>query len=85
LPSVTGSVHREAGSVEFLHRWEELIGGLCRNGFVIEDLVEPKHANPQAEAGTWGHRSCYLTPYVTLKARRTAQPIAAAAKTLWTP
>ena len=33
LPSVTGSPHREDGTFEFLHRWEELIGGLCRSGF----------------------------------------------------
>jgi SAM-dependent methyltransferase len=85
LPPVTGSVHREAGSVEFLHRWEELIGGMCRNGFVIEDLVEPKHANPQAEPGSWAHRSCYVPPYVTIKSRRTAQPVSIATSRLWTP
>jgi SAM-dependent methyltransferase len=70
LPAVTGSLHREAGTLEFLHRWEELIGGLCRTGFVVEDLTEPYHADDKAEAGAWGHRSLYIAPYVRIKARR---------------
>ena len=70
LPAVVGSRHREAGTLEFLHRWEELIGGLCRAGFVIEDLVEPMHADPQAPPGRFEHRSRYVAPYVRIKARR---------------
>ena len=38
LPPVAGSKLREEGTAEFLHRWEELVGGLCRTGFIIEDL-----------------------------------------------
>ena len=38
--SVTARL-REPGAVEYLHRWEQLVGGICRSGFVIEDLVEP--------------------------------------------
>ena len=70
LPSVLGSLHREERTAEFLHRWEELIGGLCRAGFVIEDLVEPFHADPQADAETFADRSRYVAPYVRIKARR---------------
>ncbi len=71
LPSVSGSLHREPGTLEFLHRWEELLGGLCRAGFVIEDLVEPNgHANALAEPGTWEHRCAFLPPYAKIKARR---------------
>ena len=70
LPQVTGSVHREAGTLEYLHGWSELIGELCRSGFVIEDLSEPVHAKPEARPGTFGHRSCFVAPYVRLKARR---------------
>ena len=40
LPPVIGSPHREEGTLEYLHRWEDLIGGLCRCGFVLEDLRE---------------------------------------------
>jgi SAM-dependent methyltransferase len=71
LPSVSGSLHREAGTLEFLHRWEELLGGLCRAGFHIEDVTEPYHADEHAESGSWGHRSRYIAPYVRIKARRT--------------
>lgn len=70
LPAVTGSQHREEGTLEFLHRWDELLGQMCRAGFVIEDLVEPKHARPDAAAGTFGHRSHFVPPYVRVKARR---------------
>ena len=76
LPSASpDSLHREAGTIEFLHRWEELLGGLCHSGFVIEDVVEPKHANPKAAPGNFGHRSHFLPPFISIKARRTEQRI----------
>jgi SAM-dependent methyltransferase len=71
-PAMDGLAHREGGTVEFLHRWSELLGGLCRAGFVIEDLVEPRHEDPLAESGTFGHRCRFLPPFVTVKARRVA-------------
>ena len=86
LPPVVGSPHREPGTLEFLHRWEELLGGLCRAGFVIEDLLEPLHAEPDALLGSFAHRSRYVPPYVRVKARRVSaalQPIPAGK--LWTP
>ncbi len=70
LPAAQPCRTREPGTLEFLHRWEELVGGMCRAGFVIEDLVEPMHAKPQAEVGTFGHRSGFVAPYVRVKARR---------------
>lgn len=76
LPAVTGSLHREAGTFEFLHRWEELVGEMCRAGFVIEDLLEPCHARREAAVGEFGHRSQFVAPYVRIKARRTNQPAA---------
>jgi SAM-dependent methyltransferase len=62
---------REPGTLEFLHRWEQLIGGLCRAGFVIEDLGEPSHAD---EPGDHGQRSRYVAPYVRILARRVVEP-----------
>lgn len=62
--------HREPGALEYLHRWELLIGGLCREGFVVEDLMEPRHENSEAPIGSFGHRSCFIPPYVLIKARR---------------
>jgi len=70
LPAAQPCRTREPGTLEFLHRWEELIGGICRAGFSVEDLVEPLHAKPQAAVGTFGHRSGFVAPYVRVKARR---------------
>ncbi len=70
LPPVQGTRLREEGTMEFLHRWEEIIGGICRSGFVIEDLVEPFHADPNAPRDSFGERCCYAAPYVRIKARR---------------
>jgi SAM-dependent methyltransferase len=73
LPTVEETLHRETGTLEFLHRWEELVGEMCRAGFVIEDLVEPCHARRDAQIGQFGHRSQFVAPYVRIKARRTSQ------------
>ena len=83
LPQVAGSLHRETGTLEYLHRLEELLGGLCRAGFVIEDIAEPMHAAQQAEPGSWGHRSGFVPPYLRIKARRLGASQAAAG--VWLP
>ena len=62
---------REEGAIEFLHRWEDLLGGLCRSGFVIEDLIEPLHAKPDAMANSFADRATFVPPYVRIKAKRT--------------
>lgn len=81
-----GLMHREAGTMEFIHRWSQLIGDMCRAGFVIEDLTEPEHFNPIAQRGTAAHRYCYAPPYVKLKARRTDAPSSPiGVGRLWTP
>ena len=67
------SLHREPGCLEFLHGWQALLGGLCRSGFVLEDLLEPLHADPAAPPGSFGHRSRFIPPYVTFKARRNGE------------
>ena len=73
LPPVpTGSALRESGTMEFLHRWDELLGGLCRAGFVIEDTFEPKHGDASAAPGSFGHRCWFIAPYLAIKARRKA-------------
>jgi SAM-dependent methyltransferase len=85
LPPVLGSPHREEGTLEYLHRWEELLGLMCRAGFAIEDLVEPLHARLDALPGSFEHRSQFVAPYVRIKARRSGTPRPAAGKKLWTP
>lgn len=85
-PAGDGWHHREAGTVEFLHRWQELIGGLCRCGFVLEDLVEPRHADSSAPQGSFRQRSAFAPPFVTIKARRTQESSShRTAPKIWTP
>lgn len=85
LPPVGDTIYREPGAVEFLHRWENLVGGLCRAGFVIEDLREPCRADPRAAAGHFGHRGQFVPPYVRIKARRVPRGAVSASPALWTP
>ncbi|WP_254513299.1 class I SAM-dependent methyltransferase [Anatilimnocola floriformis] len=86
LPPVVGSRHREEGTLEYLHRWEEILGLLCRAGFVLEDLVEPAHAKADAAPGSWEHRSQFVAPYVRLKARRVGGATSSATTSkLWLP
>src|SRR5690606_26498824 len=70
LPAVPDTSYREPGAVEYLHRWEQLIGELCRSGFVVEDVVEPRRGDPNARPGHFRHRGMYVAPYVRIKARR---------------
>ena len=69
-PAGEGFWHRESGALEFLHRWDQLLGGLCRAGFSIEDAAEPRHGDLGAAPGSFAHRSAYAPPYIKLKARR---------------
>lgn len=61
---------REDGTIEFIHRWEELIGGMCLAGFQVEALTEPMHAKKDADDGSFAHRCSMIAPYVSIKARR---------------
>lgn len=86
LPEVRGSRHREEGTLEYLHRWDQLLGGMCRAGLVIEDLVEPLHAKEDAEPNSFEDRSKYIAPYVRIKARRVGQEqTRTEAGSLWLP
>lgn len=69
LPDQPGP-HREAGTTEFVHTLDALIGGLCRAGFVIEAFGEPPRGDASAPPGTAGHRAWHLPPYLKIKARR---------------
>ena len=70
--------------MEFLHRWGDLLGGLCRAGFVLEDVLEPKFGDASAKPGTFEYRGHYLAPYIQFKARRTDAPVPGRSE-LWTP
>jgi SAM-dependent methyltransferase len=81
--SPVGRRLRESGAIEFLHRWEQIIGGMCRAGFVVEDLIEPMHARKGAETGSFADRASYIAPYVRIKARRMGSE--ASGQSLWLP
>jgi len=81
LPPVVGSPHREEGTLEYLHRWEELLGHMCRAGFAIEDLVEPLHAKADSPRSDFSHRSQFVAPYIRVKARR----MGGSSKSIWMP
>jgi SAM-dependent methyltransferase len=85
LPPSEDTAYRESGATEYLHRWEQLIGGLCRCGFAIEDLAEPKRADANAPVGDFRHRGRYVAPYVRIKARRVRREQEQPAIGIWTP
>ncbi len=61
---------REPSTREYAHSLETILGGICRNGMIIEELHEPNHAKPDAVADTMGHRSRFIPPYLRVKARK---------------
>jgi SAM-dependent methyltransferase len=69
-PSAASARLRENGAVEYLHRLEQLIGGICRSGMVIEDFIEPFHPEADAPPGTFADRAQFIAPYLRIKARR---------------
>lgn len=84
LPDVPDRSYREERTAEFLHRWEELVGGLCAAGFVIEALSEPYRGDPNAPPGDFHHRGNFVPPYVRMKARRVGGA-STTERAIWTP
>lgn len=73
-PAPSPNLLREPGTQEFVHSWNELLGGICRAGFVLEDVSEPLHGKPDALPGSFAHRCYFISPYLRIKARRLGQP-----------
>lgn len=73
LPGVNDTSYREAGAVEYLHRYEQILGGICKAGLMIEAFSEPLRANPTAKPGDYRHRGQFIAPYLRIKARKVAQ------------
>lgn len=73
LPAVNDKSYREDGTTEYLHRLEDLVGGLCSHGFVIEDLREPRRADYTVDVAHFGYRGRFIPPYLRIKARRKAR------------
>ncbi|MEM8732861.1 MAG: class I SAM-dependent methyltransferase [Planctomycetota bacterium] len=69
-PATAPNKLREPDTHEFAHSWESILGGICRNGFVVEDMTEPNHGKPNAANSSFHHRCYFIAPYVRFKARR---------------
>ncbi len=87
LPRAEDDSYRESGTVEHLHRWEQLVGDLCMAGFVLEDLREPYRADLAAPVESYRYRGRFVPPYVRLKARRIPRNTAreSQGRALWIP
>ncbi len=87
LPKVEDQSYREPGATEFLHRTEEILGGICKAGMVIEAFSEPKRADKNASPGDFRHRGIYVAPYYRIKARKTINDNNNDSQTpgIWTP
>lgn len=72
LPAELPSRLREPGTQEFIHSLSALLGGICRAGFLIEDVYEPDHSQPGASIGSFAHRAAFVPPYIRILARRRA-------------
>jgi len=70
LPAEPPCRLREHGTLEFVHSLTAILGGICTAGFVIEDLCEPDHTEPQAARGSFSHQAGFLPPYLRVLARR---------------
>jgi SAM-dependent methyltransferase len=70
VPSDAPSPLREPNTREFAHSLDAILGGICRSGFLIEDVVEPLHANLKSAVDSIGHRSRFIPPYIRIKARK---------------
>lgn len=61
---------REHGTREFAHSLGQLLGGLCRVGFVIESFEEPLRADEWAAGNTIEHLACHTSVYFKVAARK---------------
>lgn len=87
LPAQPDKSYRESGTTEYLHRLEDLIGGLVRCNLVLEDLREPVRASYDAPVHHYGYRGRFVPPYVRMKARRKPRDRQPQEKSsaIWTP
>lgn len=73
-PEPVPNLVRESGTIEYIHRWEEILGGICRSGMSIEDVIEPLLARPDAVEDSFAHRCQFVPPYIRIRAVRKPRP-----------
>jgi SAM-dependent methyltransferase len=59
--------------LHYIHSLQELIGGLCDTGFVVECFGERQLQNLAGEPGTPEHLAAFVPPFITILARRLAE------------
>ena len=64
---------REVGTDEFVHSLTDVLGGICRSGFCLEDFFEPSEGDSEATRGSFAHRAAFLPPYIRVLARKYSQ------------
>lgn len=69
-PSLSGGPE----CVYFAHRLQDLLGGICDAGFVIERFAERGPSDAGAEPASSEHLGAYLAAFYEVLARRTDQP-----------
>ena len=86
LPKQIDRSYRESGAAEYLHRLEDLIGGLVRSNMILEDFREPVRADYKANVSHYGYRGRFIPPYLRMKARRRRRDSEPEnSTTIWTP
>jgi len=73
LPPAPPSRLREVGTNEFIHSLTDIVGGICRAGFCLEDFFEPSESDREAARGSFAHRAAFLPPYIRILARKYGQ------------
>jgi hypothetical protein len=82
-PEPIANLVREEDTLEYVHRWEDLLGAMCRSGLVIEDLTEPMHAQADAAVDSFEFRCQFVAPYVRVKARRVERSVEPHSGQIW--
>ena len=54
----------------YVHRLEDLIGGLCRTGFTVHRVAERAYGDAGAPPGSHEHLAAYVPPFFRLLAKR---------------
>ena len=87
LPAQIDTSYRESGATEYLHRLEDLVGGLVRCNMSLLDLREPVRADYKASVSHYGYRGRFIPPYLRMLAKRRPRDAdeASTESEIWTP
>jgi SAM-dependent methyltransferase len=64
----------DAVTWNYAHTLDQLIGGVCRSGFVIVNFAERDGADLSAEPGSNEHLAAFVPPFFSILARKPVRP-----------